>query len=26
VETFLPEFVAAVDDESSWGPSKQIAA
>jgi len=26
VETFLPEFAAAVDDESSWGPAKQIAA
>jgi hypothetical protein len=26
VDTFLPEFIAAVDDESSWGPAKQIAA
>ena len=26
VDTFLPEFNAALDDESSWGPAKQIAA
>jgi hypothetical protein len=26
VDTFLPEFTAAVDDESTWGPAKQIAA
>jgi hypothetical protein len=26
VDAFLPEFSAAVDDESSWGPAKQIAA
>jgi hypothetical protein len=26
VDTFLPEFLAALDDESSWGPAKQIAA
>jgi hypothetical protein len=26
VDAFLPEFTAAVDDESSWGPAKQIAA
>jgi hypothetical protein len=26
VDTFLPEFNAAMDDESSWGPAKQIAA
>jgi hypothetical protein len=26
VDMFLPEFFAAVDDESSWGPAKQIAA
>ncbi|HEY3261030.1 MAG TPA: hypothetical protein VGJ95_12325, partial [Pseudonocardiaceae bacterium] len=26
VDTFLPEFNAAVDDESNWGPAKQIAA
>jgi hypothetical protein len=26
VDTFLPEYVAAMDDESSWGPAKQIAA
>ncbi len=26
VDTYLPEFTAAVDDESSWGPAKQIAA
>lgn len=22
----LPDFLAAVDDESAWGPAKQIAA
>lgn len=26
VDTFLPEFLAVMDDESSWGPAKQIAA
>ncbi len=26
VNIFLPEYLAAVDDESSWGPAKQIAA
>jgi hypothetical protein len=26
VDTFLPEFIAAVDDETTWGPAKQIAA
>jgi hypothetical protein len=26
VDRFLPELTAALDDESSWGPAKQIAA
>ena len=26
VDTYLPDFTEAVDDESSWGPAKQIAA
>ncbi|MEV0131168.1 hypothetical protein AB0H83_22215 [Dactylosporangium sp. NPDC050688] len=26
VDMWLPEFEAAIDDESSWGPAKQIAA
>jgi len=26
VDTFLPEYTAAVDDETRWGPAKQIAA
>ncbi|MGI5179491.1 hypothetical protein ACQEVZ_24490 [Dactylosporangium sp. CA-152071] len=26
VDMWLPEFEAAVDDETSWGPAKQIAA
>ena len=26
VDMWLPEFEAAVDDESAWGPAKQIAA
>jgi hypothetical protein len=26
VDEFLPEYTAAMDDESSWGPAKQIAA
>jgi hypothetical protein len=26
VDTFLPEFTAALDDETSWGPAKQILA
>ncbi len=26
VDTFMPEFSASVDDESAWGPAKQIAA
>jgi hypothetical protein len=26
VDTYLPEFTEAVDDPSSWGPAKQLAA
>lgn len=26
VDTYLPEFLAMADDESAWGPAKQIAA
>lgn len=26
VDTWLPQFESAVDDETSWGPAKQIAA
>lgn len=26
VDTFLPEFHDAFDDETTWGPAKQVAA